>query len=293
MDKNLSWEWYRSFLAVMQHGSLSAAARELGSTQPTLGRHITALERQLGKVLFTRAQGGLIASQEAKALLPFAEQMASSAKALHRLASSQGSHIEGVVRITASDIVGVELLPPILAKLSNRYPALQLELDLSDKAQDLLHRQADIAVRMFRPTQQQLIARKVGMLALGLYASPAYLAHKTLPTAMADLTSHGLIGFDHTSAFIRDASKQLAVSEFERRRFALATDSNVAQLAMIKAGLGIGFCQDVIAKRYALCPVLPEIRLNLEAWLVMHEDLKHSKACQAVFSALAEGMVTL
>lgn len=291
MDENISWERYRSFLAVMQHGSLSAAARALGSTQPTLGRHVAALEKQLGLVLFTRTQGGLVASKEAAALLPYAKQMASTAAALNRLASSQGKVVQGVVRVTASDIIGVEWLPPVLSRLNAQHPRLQIELDLSDHPQDLLHREADIAVRMFRPTQTQLIARKVGNIPLGLYASPHYVARRGKPSRIQDLAQHALVGYDQTTGFIRQAGKKLAVTSYDRARFALACDSNVAQMAMIKAGLGIGFCQAPLAERYHLEPVLAEqMGLALDIWVVMHEDLKSSKGCRAVFDALAEGL---
>ncbi|MFM2479175.1 LysR family transcriptional regulator [Celerinatantimonas sp. MCCC 1A17872] len=291
MDTKISWELYRSFLAVMQFGSLSAAARELGSTQPTIGRHIAALEQHLGIVLFTRAQGGLVASKEAQSLLPYAQQIGTTVAALNRVASCQSSHIQGVVRITASDIIGIELLPPIFSKLRAKHAMLKLELTLSDQPLDLLHRQADIAVRMFRPTQQQLIARKVGNVSIGLYASQDYAQSHKLPVALEQLSEHALIGYDHITPFIRETTKKLNSNVFERTNFSLAADSNVAQLAMIKAGMGIGACQTQLAQRYQLIPILADsFCVNLELWIVMHEDLRYNKACRAVFDALCEGL---
>ena len=173
MANNIGWELYRSFLGVLQEGSLSGAARALGITQPTVGRHISALEKSLGLALFTRSQTGLLPTEAALSLRSYAEAMNSTAAAFKRAADSHGEGVKGTVRIAASEVIGVEVLPPIMAGLQQKHPQLKVELVLSNRVQDLLRREADIAVRMTQPRQELLIARRVGTVALGLYA------HKT------------------------------------------------------------------------------------------------------------------
>ncbi|WP_199153268.1 LysR family transcriptional regulator [Chromobacterium sp. ASV23] len=289
MDTTIDWQLYRSFLAVLREGSLSAAARALGQAQPTLGRHIDALEAALGISLFTRSQGGLLPTDAARTLRPHAEAMASHAAALERMASSQGDSPRGVVRISASEVVGAEVLPPMLTELRRRHPALAIELALSNRAQDLLQREADIAVRMTPPQQAQLIARPVGVIEVGLFAAPGYLAEHGEPAAVDDLDRHSLIGFDQPTAFQREAAKRMP--GLSREGFSLRSDSDLAQLALLRAGAGIGFCQLPLARRDGLRRILPErYALRMETWITMHEDLRHNRACKAAFDALVEGM---
>ncbi|AJQ97980.1 LysR family transcriptional regulator [Gynuella sunshinyii] len=290
MTNDINWELYRSFLSVLQEGSLSAAARALGSTQPTIGRHIETLENTLKLTLFIRSQGGLLPTDAALALKPHAEAMASTAAALARAAASQNEGVSGVVRITASEVIGVEVLPPIIAALRNRHPALQIELMLSNRIQDLLHREADIAVRMVRPQQTQLIARQIGKIALGLYASQDYIDRYGMPTTFDELKHHALIGFDQPTAFIRTAAK--SIPQLTRERFALRSDNDLAQLALIRAGAGIGVCQERLAEADPrLVAVLPgQIPLILETWITMHENLRQNPSCRAVFDALVSGL---
>lgn len=290
MTKPIEWEWYRAFLGVVTEGSLSGAARALGITQPTVGRHIAALEKALNLVLFTRSQAGLLPTDAARALQPHAEAMASTAAALERAASGEGSGVHGTVRITASDIIGMEVLPPIVAALCEQHRGLQIELVLSDRVQDLLHREADIAVRMTPPKQAQLIARHVGSIEMGLHARADYLQRHGTPASLADLDEHTLIGFDQVTPFIRQALA--ALPAFKRDLFSVRTDSTVAQLAMIRAGAGIGFCQAPLARRApGLVRLLPDtFSLHLDTWIAMHEDLRNSPRCRAVFDALAAGL---
>lgn len=166
----ISWDLYRTFLAVLRTGSLSAGARDLGLTQPTAGRHVEALERALGYPLFTRSQQGLRPTDAALALQPYAETLASTAAAMARHATSASGDISGVVRITASDVIGMEVLPPILAALQDEHPQLTIELSLSDAVEDLLRRDADIAIRMTDPAQEALVAQRIGNIPVGLYA---------------------------------------------------------------------------------------------------------------------------
>jgi DNA-binding transcriptional LysR family regulator len=289
MDARISWELYRSFLAVLTEGSLSGAARALAVAQPTVGRHIAALERSLGTPLFTRSQTGLSPLESALSLRTYAEAMSNSVAALERAASSQGPGVRGVVRVTASEVIGVEVLPPIIAHLREQHPELQVELALSNKVQDLLQREADIAVRMTRPTQELLIARRIGHVAVGLHAARQYVKRHGAPVTSADLRRHSLIGFDQPTAFIRVAGKSFPA--LQREAFAMRADSDLAQLALIRSGAGIGFCQVPIGKRDGLVRVLPkQFTLQLDTWIAMHEDLRNSPRCRVTFDALVDGL---
>ena len=290
MDTNIGWELYRSYLSVLQEGSLSAAARALGVAQPTLGRHIATLEKSLGLTLFTRSHLGLLPTEAALALKGFAEEMNSTAAAMKRAAESQGAGIKGTVRITASEVMGVEVLPPIVAQLQNEHPALKIELVLTNRVQDLLRREADIAVRMTPPKQDLLIARRVGMVEVGFHAHQTYLNEHGTPNSLQDLAQHVLIGFDEETPFVRTARKALPV--WRRDAFTLRTDNDLAQLALIRSGAGIGICQVVLAKRDPrLVRVLPNhFAFSMETWLTMHEDLRHSPRCKIAFDALLAGL---
>lgn len=290
MASDISWEFYRSFLGVLKEGSLSGAARALDIAQPTVGRHIAALEKSLGLALFTRSQSGLLPTEAAQSLRGFAEAMQSTAASLERAAASQGAGVSGTVRVTCSDIIGVEVLPPVVTALRDQYPELTIELVLTNLVQDLLRREADIAVRMARPQQALLVARRIGQVKVGLYAHRRYLTRYGTPSSVADLAAHSLIGFDETTEYLRNASK--AFPAWRREAFAIRADNDLAQLALIRSGAGIGVCQTPIARRdEALVRVLPkQFSLPLETWITMHEDLRNSPRCRVTFEALAQGL---
>ncbi|MGO4573034.1 LysR family transcriptional regulator [Microvirga sp. 2TAF3] len=291
MDRiHLGWELYRSFLAVLREGSLSGAARALGLTQPTIGRHVDALEQALGIGLFIRSQHGLAPTDAALEMRPYAEAMEATSDAMLRAASGSSGEVRGAVRVTASEVIGAEVLPPILTKLREEHPDLVVELVLTNRMEDLLQRHADIAVRMVRPTQEALLARRIGEIELGLHAHRDYLARRGTPGSLADLESHAVIGFDRENAFIRGLQRRgIAVY---REMFALRTDSDLAQLAAIRAGFGIGVCQVSLAKRDArLVRVMPDaFAPKLDTWIAMHEDLRASRRCRIAFDALAAGL---
>lgn len=284
------WELYRTFLEVMRGGSLSAAARALGLTQPTVGRHIDALERSLELSLFVRTQRGFSPTDAAQKLLPYAQTLAATSAALLRAASNPGDEVRGTVRVTASEVVAVEVLPPILAALRTSHPGLVIELVPSNRVEDLLRRDSDIAIRMIRPTQGSLVARHLGDTVLGLHAQQHYLDRHGLPRSIEELRDHTVIGFDRETAFTRGLTTQLPW--LTRELFALRTDSDLAALAAVRAGVGIGICQLGLAQRDpGLVRLLPDqLSLRLETWLTLHEDLRSSSRCQIVFRALAEGL---
>ena len=184
----------------------------------------------------------------------------------------------------------MEVLPPIITQLQADYPKLKVELVLSNRVQDLLKREADIAIRMTPPKQEQLIARRVGVVTLGLHAHKKYLRRHGTPASFADLAQHALIGFDEETPYLRAARK--AFPQWSRDAFAVRTDSDVAQLAMIRAGSGIGICQVALAAADPqLVRVLPQsIALDAETWLTMHEDLRNNTVCKVTFDALLKGL---
>jgi DNA-binding transcriptional LysR family regulator len=282
------WELYRSFLAVIREGSLSGAARALGLTQPTVGRHIDQLEAALGVSLFTRSQAGLLASDSASSLVPYAEAMASAADALQRAASGEAEDDRGVVRITASEMIGGEVLPRALAAFREAHPRIIVELMLSNRSEDLLRREADIAVRMVRPSQAALFARKIGTIRLGFHAHPRYLKAHGSPKTMAELLEHPLIGFDKLPSVRRTDILGFPIS---RELFAFRCDSDIGQYAALRAGFGIGVCQLGLGRRDKLVHVLPNaLNFGLETWVVMHEDLKSNRRMRLMFNHLAEHM---
>lgn len=286
MNGSPSWDLYRTFGAVLRTGSLSGAARTLGLTQPSVSRHIDALEHAIGRDLFVRSQRGLTPTAAALELKPYADALAATSAALLRTAAGSAGAIGGTVRISASEVVSAEHLPAMLARLRLRHPALTFEISASNTVDDLLQRQADIAVRMTQPVQQSLIARKMAPIPVGLYAHADYLARRGSPASVGDLADYDLIGFDTETPAIRAFVERFP--ELQRSAFALRVDSDVAQLAAIRAGFGIGICQVPIAERNAnLVRVLPNaFTIDLPVWIVMHEDLSTSPRCRTVFDAL-------
>ncbi|MFN3661358.1 LysR family transcriptional regulator [Yoonia sp.] len=288
MNSDPDWTLYRTFAAVLENGSLSAAGRLLGMTQPSVSRHIDQLEAALGTKLFLRTHRGMSPTETAERLRPHVETLAAGSAAIRRVVS-QTSEVAGTVRLSATEIVGTEYLPPILASIRRAHPAIEIDLSLSHSVEDLLQRQADIAIRMAEPKQLSLVTRRLRDVEVGLYAHSDYLARKGTPETMADLLERDLIGFDtQTATALALAQRYPALN---RAAFALRTDSNIAQYAAIKEGYGIGPCHVPLARRTpCLIRVMPEISATSGMWLVMHEDLRATAVCRTVFDALGRGL---
>lgn len=291
MLKQPGWELYRTFSEVMRTGSLSAAASRLGLSQPTASRHIQALEEALGLTLFTRSPQGLNPTTTAMDMLPHAEAMALAATALLRAASGEAEAPHGAVRVTTSEFMGSEVLPPMLADFRAHYPAIDLELVLSNRNQDLLRREADVAVRMARPTQLALIARQIGTVKIGLFAHRLYAEAHGLPRTPEELPQHCWIGFDADDHSFRSVGA--ATAHMRREMFRFRCDSDLGQVAALRAGIGIGGCQVNIARKNPdLVPVLAEaMKFELEVWLVMHENLKATRRVRLLFDHLAAALL--
>ena len=274
MTSQIDWSLWRSFLAVAERGSLTAAARALGLAQPTVGRHIAELEERVGATLFARSRNGLLATELAMSLVPFATAMKHSAEALGRHASAPPDQLRGTVRITASHAVANEILPYALKDLLTEYRDLRVELVASNAEADINLHEADLAIRMRRPDQPSLISRALGRVPLGLFAHEDYIRQRGRPQSVQELAGHTIIGPDRDPAFLKVlAALDLDVRPSDVR---LATDSEPAQLAAVRAGAGIGIVQAGIAARSpGLAQVLPDdVRPELEAWMVLHPDLR-------------------
>src|SRR5690554_1820071 len=292
LHESIDWQLYRSLLAVLEEGSLSSAARRLGLTQPTLSRHIASLEESLGQPLFIRSRSGATPADAAIRLLPFLKEMEGLDGAIVRAASASASEaIEGRVRISTSEVVGTEFMPAILRDLGRRHPRLRFELSLSNRVQDLSRHEADIAVRMVKPREPSLIAKRLGEIRFGFFAHRAYLAGKCRPRRLSDLEAFDLIGYDRLTPEIRSLLSRLS-PELRGFAFRYRASSDTAQLAMIRAGLGIGICQKKIGETERdLVHLLPRsFSPRLEVYLVMHEELRRLGRIRAVFDGIAEGM---
>jgi DNA-binding transcriptional LysR family regulator len=275
---------------VLREGNLSRAARLLDLTQPTLGRHIGELERGLNLALFTRSPRGLAPTDAAFELRPHAQAMAAAAEALLRSASGSATEARGVVRITAPEIIGAEILPAILTRFRKKYPGVTIELALTNVTENLLAREADIAVRLVRPDQTALVAKKVGQVRFGCYAHRDYLKRHGVPRSFEDLSSHTLIGFDKGGTAIkalRDMPNPLS-----RTDFAFRSDSALAQIAMVRAGFGIGRGADISARFDPdLVPLLADkYCVEVDLWVAMHEDSRNSRRMRLMFDHLAASL---
>lgn len=285
----LQWETQRVFLAVLRTGSLSAAARALGIAQATARRRIDALEHSVGTSLFVRSPAGLMPTDTARELVAHAESMALAAEAFARAASAQASEAGGTVRVTASQLLGVEVLPPMLRALREASPELALELSVSNRMEDLALQEADVAVRIRRPTEASVVTRHVGDLRVGLYATEALLAQNGTPRNLDDLGRYPLIGPDRNLTELAFLAQQgltcISASSVVR------TDCHLAQFAALRAGLGIGVCAHQLARQHGLVQVLPgEVGLRVDIWVAMHHDLRRVRRVVQVFDGLTRGL---
>ncbi|MEJ5155692.1 LysR family transcriptional regulator [Gluconobacter wancherniae] len=278
MDTHVpDWHLFRAFLAVVREGSLSGAARMLATTQPTMGRQVAALEAALGAKLFTRSVDGLLPTEAGLRLIPSAEAMAAAAEKAWRAVSGKADEAQGTVRITASEVIGGEVLASLLTGFHALHPRISIELVLSNRNEDLLRGDADIAVRMVRPSQAALVARWIGNIDVGLYAHQRYLEEHPMPLCLYDLRQHALIGYDRNPAHSRMI--EMMGVPLTREMFAFRSDSDLAQLAALRAGFGIGASQLGIAKRDRnLVPVLhTELIFSMDVWVAIHPDMRSDR----------------
>lgn len=282
------WNRARAFLVTAEEGSLSAAARALGMAQPTLGRQVDALEAELGVVLFERVGRGLTLTPSGLELLDHVRDMGEAAGKVSLAASGQSQSIEGSVAITASEIYSAYLLPPVVAKLRREAPGVTIEIVASNAAVDLRRREADIAVRSFRPTQPDLIAKKLKDEPARFYASPTYLERIGNPVAAADFAGADFIGFDTTPVYINALKERgLAVTP---ANFTVITSNHLVHWELTKHGAAIGIVPESVGDAEpGVQRVLEDIEpMVFPIWLTTHRELNTSRRVRLVFDRLAE-----
>ena len=290
MNSLFDWSLVRSFLAVLEKGSLLAASRHLQLSQPTIGRHVAELESQLGLVLFDRNGRGLLPTEAAYHLAESARIMQSGADQLARNVLGADLGASGTVRITASQPVSCYVLPPLLAQMRLSLPDVQVELAASNEVSNLLRREADIAVRMVQPQQASIIARRVGKVTLRACAHQDYLRRRGVPRQPSDLLAHDLIGGDRNDDTLKGfAAQGLVVG---REQFAFRADDLIVVWQAVRAGLGVGFVSEyLIRSDPAVIPVLPKLKIEpLPVWLAVHKEIRTSKRIRAVYDFLADAL---
>jgi len=282
------WDHLRVFVGVAEHGSLSAAGRELNISQPTVGRHIQSLEDSLGVRLFQRTVRGLDLTDTGRDLLEHGREMAAAADRLALAAAGREAAVSGTVRVTASAFVATLTLPEIIADLRLAHPEIEIELVASDATENLLQREADIAVRMYRPRQVDVITRKVSELSLGVYAANSYLSRRGTPRELNDLLAHDIVGYDREETILQGFA---AVGvDVDRHFFVARCDDQVAYWHLVVAGVGIGFSQVRVGDAEPLVSrVLPDFAIPpLPVWLTAHAGLRTNPRVRRVFDFLAE-----
>ncbi|OWU86491.1 LysR family transcriptional regulator [Oceanicola sp. 22II-s10i] len=281
------WNQARAFLATAERGSLSAAARDLGQTQPTVGRQIAALEERLGVTLFDRVGRGLVLTQAGRDLMVHVRTMEEAATRFALGAAGRAEDIGGEVTITASDMIAVHTLPPILAEIARVAPEIRITLIASNEMQDLARREADIAIRHVRPTQGDLTARLVAEKSARLYATPGYLDRAGRPRTLEDLSRATFIAMGPGPEFARQLTQRgIPVTADQITH---VTANGLAYWALVQEGLGIGvITDDVAARTPGVEPVLPDIAVvQVPVWLVTHRELHTSRRMRLVFDTLA------
>jgi DNA-binding transcriptional LysR family regulator len=288
--QHFDWTLVRSFLAVLDAGSLMGAARQLQAQQPTLSRHVAELELQLGTPLFERTGRGVVPTAAALAIADAARQMQTAADQLSRSLTGSREATTGTVRVTASQVAATWLLPPVLVALQKAEPGIAIELVSSNRIENLLRREADIAVRMQRPTQESVVARKLGDVGVGAYAHRSYLARHGAPRKPEDLLAHRLIGYDRDDTVLRGFARMgVTVS---KAQFALRCDDQVAYCHLVNSGAGIGFISHYSARAFPeLERLLPQLKIPaLPCWLAVHREIRSSKLVRLVYDFLAEAI---
>lgn len=287
-----NWDDLKMLIACAEHGSLSGAAMHLRVSQPTLGRRIDALEDSLGLTLFTRSPRGMALTATGRDVLAHAREVEAAAAQLSLAAAGRGEAVEGVVRVTASSVLAAHQLPSIITRIIEAEPGVEIELVASNTTENLLLREADIAIRMYRPEQPNLIARKVTEMGTGLFAARSYLEKYGEP-GPADFVNHRMVGYDRDPTIRRFMAE--AGMQAPQRYFRVRTDDQIANWRLVVAGAGVGAMQKAVGEAEpAVAAVLPEMILpNLPVWLTVHEELRTSRLIRRVFDLLADELAVL
>jgi len=287
---NFDWALVKSFVAVLDAGSMMGAARRLHAQQPTLSRHIAELEMQLGAPLFERTGRGVTPTATGLAIAESARQMEEGASALARSLIKSRDATTGTVRITTSQVAATWLLPPLLARLQQVEPGIAVELVASNQLTNLLRREADIAVRMVRPAQGSLVARKLAEVQIIAAAHQSYLDRAGTPRRPQDLLAHRLIGYDRDETILRGFAG-MGMS-LQRESFALRTDDQIAYGRLVATGAGIGFVAQYNIRHWpGVVALLPQLGIPaLPCWLAVHREIRGNRLVRKVYDFLAEAI---
>lgn len=284
------WTQARAFLATVEAGSLSKAARALGLTQPTLSRQVAGLEAALGVVLFERVGRALVLTDTGRDLLDHFRDMGAAADRIALAAAGQSTALEGRVTISASDAFAVYVLVPLLPELQMLAPGIEVEVLASNTISDLQRREADIAIRHLRPVEPELIGRQVGEWRARLYAATSYLDRRGRPLVAEDLAGHDLLGFAPVARLV--ATLNAFGLPVTMRNFRHVTDNGLVLAGMAERGLGVGVTPEIFAARMAgLERVLPDWPgIPVPLWLIAHREVQTSRRIRVVFDFLAEAL---
>ena len=290
MNNTIDWNQLRAFLATAETGSLSAAARQLGLTQPTLGRQVSAIEEHMGVTLFERGNKAMALTPTGLDLLEHARAMGAAAQALGLAATGHSEEVAGVVTVSAVDAVAVHLLAPLVGQLRQQEPGIAIEVIASNALSDLLRREADIAIRHVKPEQPDLIARLICTATAGFYASGSFIKVHGHPLIAKDASHVPFVGSDRSGGFLRYLQQHgLPLLE---TNFSCYAESSLANWALVQQGLGIGtMFEDIARMTPGIVRVLDDVPpIHFPVWLVTHRELRTSRRIQLVFEALANGL---
>jgi DNA-binding transcriptional LysR family regulator len=289
---NLDWNQLKAFLETAETGSLSAAARKLGLTQPTLSRQVAAIEQRMGVTLFERVGKAMALTPTGLDLLEHARAMGTSAEALRLAATGRSQAVGGVVSVSATDVVAAHLLPPLVRQLREKEPGIAIEVISSNALSDLLRREADIAIRHVKPEQPDLIARFIREAAANFYASEDWVKVHGHPRHAEEAARLPFVGSDRSGQFLAYLCQHgLPLSE---ANFSCYADHSLAQWALVRHGMGIGAMMDEIARDTpGIIRVLDDVPpVRFPIWLVTHRELRTSQRIRVVFDALAQGLAS-
>lgn len=291
--KTIQFDWNkaRAFLVTAEEGSFSAAARALDSTQPTIGRQVAGLEHELNVTLFERIGTRLELTDTGLELLEHVRGMGAAANRTSIAATGHSESMEGVVSLSASEAISAYLLPPVLESLRKQYPGISIRLVVSNEASDLLHREADIAIRNFSPKHPDLIARKVRESMGHFYAASSYVAREGPLESAADLSRASIIAFDPIDTMIQGLRDLMGI-ELRPEQFSIVTDNHLVQWELCKRGMGVCVMMDDVANQEpSVVKVFSELpSVPVPIWLVCHRELRTSRRLRIVFDYLADAL---
>lgn len=287
---SFDWNRARAFLVTAEEGSFSAAARALGMAQPTIGRQVAGLEETLGVTLFERVGRGLVLTPTGVELVEHVRAMGDAATRVSRVAAGQSLSLDGAICISASDVIATYILPPIIAEIRTAHPGIEIEIVSTNQASDLGRREADIAIRSFRPTEPELVSRKIRDDNAYLYATPGYLETLGNPTTPAELSRGEFVGFDHTD-MLMNGLNALGLS-LTPDSFPWVTANQHVQWALVTQGSGIGIMMEEVGDADPrVTRALPDLpAFPVPTWLTSHRDVRTSRRVRVVFDMLAAGL---